>query len=215
METTYNIVELFTSIQGEGKMVGTKMFFVRLFECNLSCAFCDEPRHKDADMVSPRSISFIVKEAKKARVEWVCITGGEPSLQNVNPLIHALQEVGISVAVESNGYRPINIHTADFLTLSPKRRKDIKLVDTVTDQTRKWDEVKVVVARDAEGFFSLGKDDRDTMKSLWEVSDAVFVQPLNDDNTVNGDNLDYAIELIDAHPQLRLSVQLHKMIGVA
>jgi organic radical activating enzyme len=214
METKYNIVELFTSIQGEGKMVGTKMFFIRLLGCNLSCSFCDEPKHKDNSLVASLSVDTIVNKAKKAKVEWVCITGGEPTLQNVNPLILALKKIGLSVAVESNGYKPTNIQTADFLTLSPKRRKDVKLVDASFDDKLKWDEVKVVVGRDAQSFFTIRESDTDLVDLLFSVSDTVFVQPLNESDTINRDNLNYAINLVDAHPRLRLSAQLHKMIGV-
>jgi len=209
METLYSIVEMFYSVQGEGKLVGTPMFFVRLFGCDLSCDFCDEPKHKDSKLIKRLTADDIINEAKLTNTEWVCVTGGEPSLRPINHLIGKLQDAGLKVAVESNGFRPGNIERADFLTLSPKHPTRLTKIGE-----RKWDEVKLLIS-DEGLHFQLNDNDQATLDALFEISESVYVQPINDADSLNIDNALVAVSFVESHPETRLSLQIHKMIGVA
>ena len=102
--STYKVVETFTSIQGEGSLVGQNMFFIRMHGCDLKCKFCDEPKHKDASLIVEYTAAQLAYKAKKADTKWVCITGGEPSLQNLNPLIYHINGTGFRFQVETNGH---------------------------------------------------------------------------------------------------------------
>ena len=110
---TYNVVEEFTSIQGEGHMQGTPMHFIRMGDCNRDCSFCDTKWDKWEE----KTIEELVFDIK---VEWVILTGGEPTLQDLRPLINKLHKIGHKVAIESNGYKPEHWEGADWICISPK-----------------------------------------------------------------------------------------------
>ena len=191
----YKVVEIFTSPQGEGLLTGVNMTFIRLYGCNLACPFCDEPLHTDKDEIDLYSENALVDVVKSTGVKWVCITGGEPSLNNINPLIVKLQEAGVKVQVETNGYCYDNIREADQKTVAPKE---------AFIPNGQWDEIKVVIPA------QLGI----LHDAMSQPVDFVWVQPENYQNLVNDRNLEKCQELIKQFPQLNLSVQLHKMLGV-
>jgi organic radical activating enzyme len=199
----YKVVETFPSIQGEGSLAGTQMLFVRLFGCNLSCGFCDEPKHTQEHLITEMRHVDIISKARQAKVKWVCITGGEPSLQDINPLIHALQAEKFKVAVESNGYKPGNIDLADHLTLSPKRPNDVKYVDDFTQQ--KWTDIKLLIS--SKGLLLKNR-------KVFDLAENVFVQPINGEYSLDRDSVKAAVKFITDNPRYRLSLQLHKIIGV-
>ena len=196
------IVETFVSIQGEGGLTGRNMLFVRTFGCNLKCFWCDEPKHTDKHLITDMTDEDIVRLAQESGVKWVNLTGGEISINDMNPLILKLQAEGFKVQVESNGHQPINISQADYRTCSPKDdRGNIPL-----ELAGMWDEVKLVVRR--------GDDARRAIPLYLETEFDVWVQPMNGEHHINEDNLAYALELISEYPTLGLSTQLHKILGV-
>lgn len=97
-----HIIEIFTSIQGESTLQGVPCVFVRLSGCNLACRYCDTAyaREGGTDM----TIGEIIREVKDHGISHVCITGGEPLLQEDTPeLAQALLDRGFRVSVETNG----------------------------------------------------------------------------------------------------------------
>jgi len=188
------IVEIFYSIQGEGKFSGYPCVFVRLHGCNLDCSFCDEPLHKGS--FESKTIKEIIEQIKKYPTKQIVITGGEPSLNDINEFIDALHVEGLHVAVETNGYMLKNIQNADWITYSPKS----------------WDSLHV------DGFseykFVVGIDsDIEKITSI-KSEKPIYIQPINFKDRVNKVNTDFCIELVKKYPHLRLSVQLHKYLGV-
>ncbi|HHQ45091.1 MAG TPA: 7-carboxy-7-deazaguanine synthase QueE, partial [Candidatus Altiarchaeales archaeon] len=72
-------IEIFSSIQGEGKFMGIPQVFIRLAGCNLSCSWCDTPQSKGGG--KEMSVETVVSEVELLGIKSVCITGGEPLLQ--------------------------------------------------------------------------------------------------------------------------------------
>ncbi len=118
---TLRATEVFASVQGEGLRLGEPTIFVRLTGCNLACDFCDTKYARRGGTM--HAVDVLVGKVARARkgfpADWVCLTGGEPHLQDVTQLVRALQARGLKVQVETNGTirRPL---VADWYTVSPK-----------------------------------------------------------------------------------------------
>lgn len=132
----------------------------------------------------------IVQVVQKHEASWVILTGGEPGLQVTETFVDLLHQKGKKVAIETNGTQnlPSNI---DWITVSPKELKSPIL--------RTADEVKIVYT---------GNDD---FVEHWH--DAIraqhyFLQPCSCQNT------DATILYILQHPHWRLSLQMHKYVGI-
>ena len=178
---------MFASIQGEGARAGQSTFFIRLSGCNLRCPFCDtEYAFNDGEMMSEDSI---ISMAKQSGLVWVCLTGGEPFIQDLTRLINWLHNAGFLISAETNGTQPIP-SGINWLTVSPKR-------DTELHPEIYADEGKYVI--EAENDF-----DR------IEQAENVYLQPV--DNSIEIANL--CVNKILRMPKWKLSLQLHKLINV-
>jgi 7-carboxy-7-deazaguanine synthase len=182
--------EIFRSVQGEGFMTGTPMTFIRLYGCNLRCPGCDQPQ----DSFFELSVEEIVDRVED---EWVCLTGGEPTIHAALPLLtHALYGHGIKVALETNGTKLLP-GWCHWVCVSPK------MVWPDGDVLVQANEIKLLVG--------LGEYDPEWATEVCGSTPAhILLQPWWDEN--DEVNLQEAIRLCQKH-QVRLSVQLHKYIG--
>jgi 7-carboxy-7-deazaguanine synthase len=114
------IAETFTSLQGEGLLVGTPSFFIRTSGCNLRCRWCDTPYTSWLPEGERRPLNELVAEVAASGVRHAVITGGEPLLQReVGELTNRLAEAAIHVTVETAGTVEPQFH-CDLLSVSPK-----------------------------------------------------------------------------------------------
>ncbi len=189
------VAEIFYSIQGEGYFSGVASIFIRLHGCNLSCDFCDDLKHKgDFKEYSYEEVLDKIKEYPSKRV---IITGGEPTIYDLKDFIEALHVKDYFVAVETNGFRFENIKNADWITYSPKDWDNIK--------TEGFDEVKFILSKES--------DIRPVLD--FESDKPIYIQPMNFMDKPNRENVDFCIDFVLKNPNFKLSVQLHKYLGVA
>lgn len=118
-QNTLKISEIFFSSQGEGLRVGEPTIFIRLSGCNLKCDFCDTKYAWDEG--EEISVEKIIKKIEKWKnfTKWVCISGGEPFLQDLSQLVKRLKKIGFLIQIETNGTSFQNL-PFDWITLSPK-----------------------------------------------------------------------------------------------
>lgn len=106
----YKVVEIFSSINGEGVRAGQLAVFVRMQGCNLNCTYCDTKWANEEDCrFHWTSTEEILDVVRLMRVKNVTITGGEPLLQeNIMELLQALsEEPELRVEIETNGSVPL------------------------------------------------------------------------------------------------------------
>jgi 7-carboxy-7-deazaguanine synthase len=114
------ISEIFYSIQGEGRLIGTPSIFIRTSGCNLRCVWCDTPYTSWKPEGEEWSIDEILREAGKYSAGHVVITGGEPLLApEIKELTEALKRSGAHITIETAAtiFQPV---ACDLMSLSPK-----------------------------------------------------------------------------------------------
>lgn len=116
----------FKTVQGEGKYLGVPMTFVRFAGCSVGCPKCDTDYGHKLSMSSKE----IASHCAKLRLEWVWITGGEPTdqMDGLIDLVGLLAELGHKVALASSGIRDCpHVH---FLSISPHSPDFVQRVGT-------------------------------------------------------------------------------------
>lgn len=188
--------EIFYSLQGEGYHSGTPAVFVRFSGCNLHCPFCDT-QHADGQEMTEDEI---VAEVAQYPARLVVVTGGEPALQLTASLVDRLHTAGKFVAVETNGTRPLP-ENVDWITLSPK---DAWLGENAIPVLTRADELKLL--------FEKGQQVKEYVDIQVKHR---FLQPVDaDDPRVSDSNKEAVVDYIKQHPQWRLSLQIHKLLGI-
>lgn len=212
---SYAVKEIFYTLQGEGAQAGRAAVFCRFAGCNLwsgresdrasaVCTFCDTDfvgtdgqnggkfasADALADAVAARWPGGVAGAAGRP---YVVCTGGEPLLQLDDALVEAFHARGFEVAVETNGTQPAPAGL-DWICVSPKA--DAPLLLTAGD------ELKLVYPQPRalpERFAGL-------------AFDHFFLQPM--DGPDRRDHTRAATDYCMAHPQWRLGVQMHKIVGI-
>ncbi|MEO8203822.1 MAG: 7-carboxy-7-deazaguanine synthase [Betaproteobacteria bacterium] len=209
---TYAVKEIFYTLQGEGANTGRPAVFCRFAGCNLwsgreadrataVCRFCDTDFvGTDGDgggrFETPQALAAAVvakwPHGAQGRKFVVC-TGGEPLLQLDAPLVDALRAAGFAIAVETNG--TLEPPAGDlWLTVSPKAGAPFNL--------KRGNELKLV--------FPQAGAEPEKFEAL--AFEHFFLQPM--DSPERARNTAMATDYCLAHPQWRLSLQTHKIIGI-
>lgn len=195
----YPVVDIFHSIQGEGEYVGMPVTFVRLAYCNLSCAWCDT----DHAHYNPMTVQDIIRQMDESIVV-VVLTGGEPTINNLKPLVTGLKdppnwktihlETNGVIAVDNPVLELIDEEAIEHITLSPKAG-----FPPHHDIVSKANEIKVVLQD--------GLDPEDYARERSDLAEygGLYIQPMSE-------NFQPAYEYVMKHPWWRLSIQVHKVI---
>lgn len=207
--------EVFTSIQGESTDAGLPCVFVRLFGCNIGCSFCDQPQ-KPSNRTRI-SIANLVAKIMKYRIDYVCITGGEPMLQwnALYPVILELVSLGKKVAIETSGCIPIE---ADPYNRSFKYVMDVKCPSSGVSHKNIYENLMNLQRKDEVKFVVSNRADYDFMKRIiksYPTSAKILVSPCftPDFKPMIGPELvEWLIR--DGLYNVRVQIQMHKCLGV-
>ena len=209
----YAVKEIFYTLQGEGAQAGRAAVFCRFAGCNLwsgreadraraVCKFCDTDffgvdglgggRFESAELLA-EAVAEKWPAGGRAGKRFVVCTGGEPLLQLDSTLIDALHARGFEIAVETNGTlaAPDGL---DWICVSPKARAELV--------QRSGDELKLVYPQ------------ADAVPETFEGLSFrnFFLQPM--DGPSRAANTELALKYCMDHPQWRLSLQTHKILGI-
>ena len=214
---TYSVKEAYVTLQGEGAQTGRAAVFLRFAGCNLwsglerdrdsaVCKFCDTDfvgtdgenggKFKGADSLADHVVSvWREKTGESGAPGYVVCTGGEPLLQLDEAAIAALHARGFEVGVETNGTLPAP-SSLDWVCVSPKANSDIVQL--------RGNELKLV--------YPQAEPEAQPERFAALQFEHFFLQP-KDDNR-QAENIAAAADYCMKHPEWRLSLQTHKLIGL-
>ncbi|WP_328185387.1 7-carboxy-7-deazaguanine synthase [Marinobacter sp. OP 3.4] len=223
----YRVKEAFYTLQGEGAQAGRAAVFCRFSKCNLwngresgrataVCDFCDTDfvgtdgqnggRFDTAEALAAHVALLWPSDTRSARESglrpYVVCTGGEPLLQLDEPLIAAFHDQGFEVGVETNGTLPAPAGI-DWLCVSPKADAAVVI--------RECDELKVVYPQPLampERFRSI------RARHYFLSPMASPATPEDGRDPVKASNTRKAVDYCLQHPQWRLTIQMHKIVGI-
>ncbi|SFJ47667.1 7-carboxy-7-deazaguanine synthase [Thermoflavimicrobium dichotomicum] len=111
------MVEIFETVEGEGTRAGFPTTFVRVYNCNLRCTWCDTKySYAPAKPAFWATIGEIVSQVKKYPHQHICLTGGEP-------LMHGRKSLALVKALAAIDYvKDIHIETNGAIHLEPFHR---------------------------------------------------------------------------------------------
>ena len=215
----YRVNEIFYTLQGEGAHSGIPAVFVRLSGCNLRCPWCDTEFADYREMSADEMVAEVCSlyDLQNPRRKMVVLTGGEPSLQVDKPLVDALHAAGFYICIETNGTHPLP-EGIDWITCSPKETS--LQHSAVSGQAplalKRVNEVKVVFTGtyDPEVWRSQLEAEHWMLQPLRFTGEWLIDHAVDEWEDDRNDNLDDTVRYILAHPFWRLSVQLHKIVGL-
>ncbi len=213
----YSINDIFYTIQGEGFQSGRPAVFVRVAGCNLwsgreadrakaACSFCDtdfsaKSTFESSVMLANAILDFWPDERERP---FIVFTGGEPLLQLDPNLVYQLHLFDAIIAVETNG-------TIDNAVLPKRRGEDLRTVDWVCVSPKFGTELKV----------KSGDELKVVWPQLWDLDNLEklrfsyrYLQPM-DAGAETRSNIERTVAEVKRRPRWRISLQTHKMMGLA
>lgn len=208
----YKVKEIYYTLQGEGAHTGRAAVFCRFTGCNLwtgreedrhkaICQFCDTD-FWGTDGLNGGHYPTAAELAEKVKSLWpannagmpyVVCTGGEPMLQMDDELVKAFHEIGLEVAIETNGTIPV-LESIDWICVSPKAGSELIQLH--------GNELKLVYPQSGAAPHLFENLDFDNF----------YLQPM--DSPQQAENIAATVEYCKANPKWRMSVQTHKLVGI-
>ena len=209
--------DIYKSVQGEGRLVGTPMVVLRLHGCTVGCSWCDTKqtwslKHEASELeaalgenqnyanIGEARLADLCREIGGPNIKWVMLTGGEPCEQDLDTLIVNLRRQGFKVNLETSGTQPLPKNEPEWICVSPKYAFRKPLQNVLEDA----DEIKVVICtvKDLE-------ENLDELKRLRDYGIIVSLQPVAGSKSALGVCISAATEY-----GFNLSIQMHKVIDI-
>lgn len=194
------IKEIFYSLQGEGVNTGRSAIFIRLAHCNLRCSFCDTDFSQGEEL----SLEDIAERIATYPSRFIIWTGGEPTLQLTEEIVQHFHSLGYEQAIETNGTRPVP-KGLDYITCSPKAEAMAVLKQNFPQGVS---EFRFPIAPNG----ALPPSIEDLPRAGAHLVSPIFIG--DDAMQLDSEALERCIAFVKENPRWRLSIQLHKLIGV-
>lgn len=238
-EIKYPVAELFASTQGEGRWAGHAMSFIRLAGCTVGKPYTAAAREQlglqvfqerctdwagesfacDTNYRSKHKMSVVelCNAPEIVNALRVSITGGEPMMHNIAPLAIALIKLGKYVHLETSGTINLTPFVNDVVA-------HMWLCENITDREhRLWVTVSpkqyclpssLALASEIKLLVGAAFDELKFVDTYTQYMDKLCVSGINDYANVDLDNTTRCVRLQQKYPQLKITVQLHKILGV-
>ena len=193
------LMEEFYTIQGEGFNTGKPAYFIRIGGCDVGCHWCDVKESWDAGLHALTHADLIVENASKFPAKAVVVTGGEPSMYQLDYLTSQFKKNNIVTYVETSGAYPLSGQW-DWICLSPK-----KTMEPLPEIFQRADEIKVII---------YNKHD-----FIWAEQNASKVSPscklyLQPEWSRSSEMLPQIIDYVMQNPKWNISLQTHKFMNI-
>ena len=207
----HNVYDIFYSLMGEGQFIGVPTVFVRTAGCNLKCSWCDSI--ETFDKGSKMSVNDIIKKIKTFPTQMICLTGGEPLIQDCEDLVSKLTNMGYTIVIETNGTQDVRKYQEfdnSFISMDVKTpSSNIDDIDNCSKTD--WNNLSALTMNDEVKFIIDDVKDYEFSKnvlSMYKPKCKVFFNPKGG---INGKKLSKWL-LRDKLPGVRLGIQLHKLL---
>ncbi|MDE2099984.1 MAG: 7-carboxy-7-deazaguanine synthase QueE [Patescibacteria group bacterium] len=217
-QVSYPVAEVFESIQGEGYHAGRPMTFIRLAGCSVGKPYTKEARQQlalpiyqerctdwqgnsficdtDFRMKFRATVNDLVTLPEVESALRVCLTGGEPLMHDIWPLIKALDTAGKKIHVETSGTCQFPYKAGLWMAVSPKEH-------VLTISLDLADEIKILVGPEF--------DEERFVSRFQRYFPKVWLQPINGEHELNEENVRHTVALVQKYKLCRMSTQLHKV----
>lgn len=192
-------MEDFYTVQGEGAYQGFAAYFIRLGGCDVGCVWCDVKESWPVDAHPKIRIADLVEKVTTSHAPIAVITGGEPAMHDLTELTKALKEGGVRTHIETSGAYPLT-GTWNWVCLSPKK---FKAPDASVYANAH--ELKIIVYNKSD--FTWAEQEASKVNNTCKL----FLQP---EWSREKEVLPLIIDYVKAHPQWRISLQVHKYMNI-
>ncbi|GAB4294542.1 MAG: 7-carboxy-7-deazaguanine synthase QueE [Marinilabiliales bacterium] len=197
--TILPLIDQFYTLQGEGFHAGKAAYFIRIGGCDIGCNWCDTKISWNPDFHNEVSVEEILKNIKSNNADSIVVTGGEPSMYNLDYLCKVMKSNNIKTFIETSGNHLLT-GDWDWICLSPKTANP-PLIENF------------LIANELKVIISEKKDFEWAEKCKKQVNQdcKLFLQP----EWSNRKSITPVIvQYIKEKKDWNLSVQLHKYLGI-
>jgi len=192
------LMEEFYTIQGEGFHTGKAAYFIRIGGCDVGCHWCDVKESWNADLHPPTSTDSIVENVIKY-AQTVVVTGGEPTMWNLEYITNTLRKNNIKTHIETSGAYNLT-GKWDWICLSPKKTKlPLEEIYPIAH------ELKVIISTMHD--FKFAEEQAAIVSNNCEL----FLQPEWSKREKMTPNI---VDYVMKNPQWKISLQTHKYLNI-
>ena len=195
----YPVMEHFATLQGEGFHAGKPAYFIRTGGCDVGCHWCDVKESWPESGHKMMGADELAELAVRSELDIVVITGGEPTMHNLDELCLRLSECGKQLHIETSGTNKLTGQW-DWITFSPKKFK--APLPEIYDKAH---ELKVIIFNASDFAFAEEHAARTNRHCL------LFLQP---EWSKRDSVMPMIVEYIKTHPKWRISLQTHKYLNI-